>query len=366
MTSAIVSLCAFLITVALVRLLRRPAIQAGLVDVPGGRKAHDGDVPLIGGLAIFGGVMLTTATAWSLVSPPLALFIGLTLMLVVGFLDDLRELSARFRLLVQIAAAVVMAVGGGAVIHNLGDLIGLGNIHLSSYLGVAFTTLCVVGFVNAINMADGVDGLAGGISASALSLLAVAAAVTTGSVPHLLVMLLGAIAGFLLFNMRHPGQRRASIFLGDAGSMTLGFVLAWFAVELSQGTHAALSPIAVAWIFALPTIDTVSLMVRRILRGRSPFQPDTEHFHHILQRIGLTPGETTWVMIGVSTVLGVIGLLGDWVRVPEPVMLAGFLLLFALHLYFVLHAWRMAQRLRRMGLAQWLRSVDLERRTRAN
>ncbi|MEX0871194.1 MAG: MraY family glycosyltransferase, partial [Aquisalimonadaceae bacterium] len=175
-----------------------------------------------------------------------------------------------------------------------------------------------------------------------------AAAGSMGSATLFVLIMAVAVLGFLIFNARHPWRSRASVFLGDAGSMVLGFALAWFAAKISQNVAMVISPVSLAWILALPVVDTVSLMVRRIGKGRSPLAPDREHLHHVFRRAGFSSGATTLLLITLNLILGAVGVFGAMLGVPDTLLFIGFLLLFPCHYYFVRHAWKSARMLRNL------------------
>lgn len=145
------------------------------------------------------------------------------------------------------------------------------------------------------------------------------------------------ILAFLLFNLRLRG--RALVFMGDAGSLFLGFVLTWFLVALSQGEQRLLAPVTALWLFALPLVDTLSMLARRMLRGRSPFLADQEHFHHILLAAGFGPGQTLVLMLLLALAAACIGLAGHFLGVSEHWMFFGFLGLLALHFRMIMRTW---------------------------
>lgn len=199
------------------------------------------------------------------------------------------------------------------------------------------TIFAVVGFINAINMIDGLDGLAGSISLVALAWFGVAAVALGLSGETLLVLILGCVLlGFLVFNFRHAWRPRAAVFLGDAGSMMLGLSLAFIAIDLSQQPTVQLSPIAVLWIFALPAIDTLSLLVRRAMSGKGALSSDREHFHDLLHNAGLGVTATVLLMAGISALLGGIGIAGWLLGVPNEIMLLALAAPTLLHTWFVL------------------------------
>jgi UDP-GlcNAc:undecaprenyl-phosphate GlcNAc-1-phosphate transferase len=337
---------AFPATAALILFFRRHAVLLGLVDLPGGRKLHHGEVPLVGGLGMFGGLAIAALVAGGLLTPHAALLAGMGLLVLVGFVDDRNGLSARTRFLLQATAALMMIYWGGIRLDNLGNLFGYGDVYLGRW-AVPMTVFAVLGVINAMNMIDGADGLAGGLALITLLVFSgvLAAAGVLGDT--LLLPLAGAVAGFLVFNLRAPWRARASVFMGDAGSMLLGFALAWYAVDLASVRHA-MTPITAVWILAIPLMDTVSLMIRRMLKGVSPFTPDCEHLHHILQRAGYSHGQTVVIVHAIALLLAGVGVAGWKLGVPEYVMFYGFMALFGLYVFGVLHAWKLMKAVRKV------------------
>lgn len=346
--SLMAPLAALLIASLSIMLLRGHAMQWGLADLPGGRKQHQGAIPLIGGIGVFAGFLLAQPFLPATATGLLPLHAGLLLLVGCGVIDDARDMRSTVKLGVQLLAATLMVLWGGRELDYLGDFPLIGAVHLG-WLAIPLTIVAVAGLVNAVNMMDGVDGLAGGSALSVLAWLALLAAMQ-GQQTLLLVIvtLAAALTGFLPFNMRHPWRNRASVFMGDAGSMGLGFAVAWFVVELSQSPNAIISPVAYGWLLALPVMDTLSLMFRRLRKGRSPFSADREHLHHLLLRAGFTPGQTTVILMLLVALLGGIGVLLSLLGAPDIVLLAGLLLLVLLHDLFVRMGWRTSKALRRL------------------
>lgn len=335
-----INLVTFFLTIIFILLFRKHAVRLGLVDVPGGRKNHEGVVPVIGGTAITVAFIFSSLACGQPLDGFHSFFVSLLLLVVVGTLDDLHDLSARSRFFAQIAAALLMASWGGVFIDDLGNLFGNGPVYLHNW-AIPFTVFCVIGVINAFNMIDGVDGLAGGLAFIALVLFGCAAMLAGLTIHSTLIFLLAsAVLGFLMFNMRSPWRSTAAVFLGDAGSMMLGFAMVWFAVDLTDSDSEALTPITVVWIIAVPLMDTVNTMLRRTLKGRSPFSADHEHLHHIFLRAGYSVSSTVVMILLVSLLLGLIGLAGWHYGVPEYMMLYAFLLLFALYSLAMRHAWK--------------------------
>ncbi len=298
----------------------RLAVTRGFVDQPGGRKQHEAAVPPVGGIAIFavfGLISLFVAPAFP---HSWAYFLALGLILVIGVIDDRRGVNAKLKFLVHFLSAFIVVIGGQAEITTLGNLLGFGNMG-TGWMAIPFSVACVVYISNAINMMDGLDGLAGGKSLI-IFVWMMAACAFAGAWPAFLTLavLSGALLGFLYYNMRRPGRPRAVIFLGDAGSMALGLTIAWFAINLSQGATAIIPPVSVAWIIALPIIDSFGLLVARLYEGRPPFEPDRLHFHHHFVDAGFSPGRATVLILGWGAFLGAIGFVGLKAGIPEPVL----------------------------------------------
>ena len=339
---------AFGLTLQLLLVLARVAPRIDLVDRPGGRKAHQGAVPLVGGLAMFIGFAFSLLMLEESLSPWRPMLAGASLLVVVGVLDDLHELSSSKRFLVQIGAALMMVYWGGVELLDLGQLVSQGSLVELGFWSVPLSVFATVGVINALNMVDGVDGLAGSISSLTALALLVVALLGGADVPAMVLgLLLCSILAFLVLNLRFPWQPRARVFMGDAGSMFLGFVLAWFLIDFSQGEDRLISPATALWLLGIPLIDTVTMMLRRLMKRRSPFEPDREHFHHILLLAGFSPGTTLAIMLGVSTLMGTLGLLAHYAGVPESWMFYGFLLLFAGYYWMIHRAWRVMRFLKR-------------------
>lgn len=330
---------------------RLPAERLGLVDEPGGRKGHERSTPLVGGLAMFIAFCFTALLLSSSLKPFRPLFAGMGLLVITGLLDDLHDLGAKEKFGLQVLAAVVMVFWGGLVIHDLGVLPVFGLVDLA-WLAIPFTLVCGVGLINAVNMMDGIDGLAGAVVLAALfwlSIVGFASAEEPASATALPVLLACAVVAFLFYNFPHPWRARASVFMGDSGSTMLGFALGWFAIELAFEHGTEVPPVTVAWILALPVFDTIALMLRRVMKGQNPMTADREHLHHIFQRAGFSVHGTVYVVAGIAFLFGGVGVLGWIAGVPEPLMWIPLLLVFVLHFWFVQRAWRVTRALRRLA-----------------
>jgi UDP-GlcNAc:undecaprenyl-phosphate GlcNAc-1-phosphate transferase len=323
-------LAAFVLSAVATRALFRIALRIGLADHPGGRKQHEGTVPVTGGVAMYLGFSVAALAMGIVSGQTLALVCALGLLVAGGVLDDMHDLPANSKFFVQLVAALLMTSWAGIFVVQLGDLLGLGTLHLYNW-AIPFSVVCALGVANAINMVDGIDGAAGGVALVATLWLALAAGLQGLGTQLLLLLLLAcAIAGFLAWNLRVPGRPRARAFMGDAGSMMLGIALCWFSIDLSQGEGRTLPPILFVWILAVPLLDMGRVMFARFLRGESMLEADREHLHHLLLDRGWSVSATALTLIGCSALAGAVGFAAWRLRVPDYAMFYAFVALLAL------------------------------------
>ncbi len=249
------------------------------------------------------------------------------LVSIVGLADDRHDLRWYWRILAQVAAALIMIYGAGVRVEQIGPVFGLDSLALG-WLSVPFTVFAPVGIINAVNMIDGADGLAGLLVAVCLVMLA-AAAVYAGNMGlsrHSLVVA-GAVGAFLLYNMRFPWQARARVFMGNAGSAFLGLVVAWVVFRLTQNPGHPVNPVLALWLIPIPVIDCLVLTVRRTREGRSPFSAGRDHIHHFMQDAGFGPTQAALALAVFSLLCGAIAGKAMRLDVPNPVILVVFLLM---------------------------------------
>lgn len=338
---------AALLSFLLIKFLAQPAVRIGLVDHPGGRKRHEGAVPLTGGPAMLVGFCFGALSIVPSLYAYRPLFAALGLLVVVGLLDDLQDLAPAKKFAAQIVAALFMTSWGGVYVSQLGDLLGFGPLLLREW-GIPFTVVCVLGIINAVNMIDGVDGLAGGLSLVALLFFGVSALLVGQAAPaQLLFVMTATVLGFLVLNIRHPWQSRAQAFMGDSGSMMLGLFLTWFSVELTQGAGERLPPIVAVWFLGVPILDMGLVTVRRIMKGVSPFRASRDHFHHVLLLAGFSPARTVNLLLLTSILLASIGFFAWRTGIPEWMLFYSFMALFGAYYLLSLRAWRLVRILRR-------------------
>lgn len=308
------------VTGVLIPALHKLAHQIRLVDQPNHRKRHFQATPLTGGIATFCGFLVGLAVIGIDLQDYWTLLVGMAILLISGLLDDYVDISAALRLLLQVAVAALMVFYGGLEIQSLGLLFGeaYGPVLLGAW-SVPFTIACVVFIVNAINMADGLDGLAGSSALVIFCLLSLTGwldGAPFGLIAISMILAFSAM-GFLMHNMRSPFRRRASAFLGDSGSMAIGFAIAWLAVALGTREGGEVQPISIAWILIIPSMDTLALFFRRLRQGRSPLSPDRAHLHHILLRCGHNVHHVVHSIHFMVLATGLFGILGWVLHRPE-------------------------------------------------
>lgn len=334
----IINLLVFLSTVGALEALRRHAGRFGLISHPGAHRRHTRPTPLVGGLGVFAGVV---AGAWLLPidqSLRYAVVAAGTILVCVGVWDDIKEASFTVRFLAQALAVSLLAYVADVSLRELGYIFDTSHPMALGRWGIALTIFAAVGVINAVNMSDGLDGLAGGLSLVTCLGLLVASQVS-GHVVYapFLGVVVAALAGFLLYNVRLPGLGAARLYLGDAGSLLIGFLLAWFLIAMTQGEARALAPVTALWIFALPLFDTVAALLRRPIQGRSPFHADRTHFHHYLRDLGLSVNQTLFTSLGAAAALAAAGLYCEFNGVPEHLMFYAFMALFAAYFALMLY-----------------------------
>lgn len=323
---------AFMLTALALMVLRPVANFVGLIDIPGGRKTHQNPTPMIGGLGIYLGTLAICMLSPVIMADYQILLVLAGFVLLIGVLDDLYEIRPSLRIACHVIAALAMALVADVRLDTFGNLLYMGPVQLG-LLAVPMTIFATVGVINAVNMSDGLDGLSGGLVVIALVFLSIAALIGGQSAMlSFSQILIVALLAFLSFNFRTLWKKSAMIYLGDAGSTLLGFILAWLIIAATQGSDAFIAPVYALWFLAVPLMDTVGLMVKRPLRGLSPFTPGRDHLHHRLLNAGFSVRSTVLMMHGAAVVFGGIGLAAHLAGVEEGTMFLLFLSLFAIFL----------------------------------
>ena len=293
---------AFAISFAATPVVKAFAQKMGAIDVPDGkRRVHDHPIPRMGGLAIFLGFLLSVVLFVDITRQVRGILLGAVLIVACGAIDDVVNLRAWIKLLVQIAAAII-AVAHGVVIEFFSNpnIFSDNELLILGWLAVPVTILWIVGITNSVNLIDGLDGLAVGVSTIAsTTMFVVALLVSEGNVALLLAALMGACLGFMPYNL-NP----AKIFMGDTGALLLGYVLSTVSVVGMFKTYALVTFVVPILALALPLFDTVCAFFRRLLRGQSPMHPDRGHLHHRLIDMGLSQKQAVAILYSLSAILG--------------------------------------------------------------
>lgn len=314
---------ALVISLLITPAVKRLAIKIGAVDAPDERKVHKGLMPRMGGLAVYLAFAVAVLAIMPFSLPLVGLLMGGLLIVLLGVIDDVKTLPAKVKLAGQIAAAIAVIPFGIQVDFITNPLTG--GIMALGILALPITVFWIVAVTNAVNLIDGLDGLAGGTSViAALTIAAVAwkqGLIYGGSEQHMQVTLLalilvGAVLGFLRYNF-HP----AKIFLGDTGSMFLGYALAVLAVMGLTKSAAAISVFIPIVILGIPLLDTFFAIVRRHNKQMPIFKPDKEHLHHCLMAMGLSHRQTVLAIYALSAVLGVSAYLLNIITTDRAIML---------------------------------------------
>lgn len=313
-------------------LLKPLARRARLLDIPSGRKQHQGAVPLIGGMSIFIG----TATA-VLLNFPYDTAVATWLLCALGIVllgvgDDAEDLSVKLRIAMQTTLTLALCLGTGLSLENLGNLLGMGNIDLGAF-SYPFTVIIVLGVINAFNMIDGIDGLLGSVAmGSLLGLVMLFNLPAHATELGVCAVFIAALIPYLLNNLVLPPFKQ-KIFMGDAGSMLIGLSISWLLIEGTQDpATTAFRPVTALWLIALPLMDMVRVILHRLREGRSPFAAGRDHLHHLLLDIGLGKGATLTVISTLALLLAGVGVVTERLQISESLMFYGFLLTFLAYL----------------------------------
>ncbi|MCH1931711.1 UDP-N-acetylglucosamine--undecaprenyl-phosphate N-acetylglucosaminephosphotransferase [Shewanella sp. A25] len=355
MLTGMIILAVFLVSFLSLFLFRFGAPKIGLVDKPNERKLHVGQVPLVGGISVFTTIGLTLLLNPELLLEPY-LYLGCSFILViVGVIDDRYDISFKSRLIIQAIVSIAMIVIGERSLHNLGYLMGSDEIRIPEMVSYCLTVLAVIGAINAFNMVDGIDGLLGGLASvtfAGLGLLFYWYGMHNFA--SFCVLLVVAMLPYIMLNLGFPLGKRFKVFMGDAGSIFIGFTVIWLLIVGSQGEHAtAIRPVTALWLIALPLMDMACIMIRRIRKGQSPFKPDREHLHHICQRVGLSSFASLLLICSVAMIIAGIGIVSEVYKVNENIMFLAFLLMFFIYFLLLNNIWRITSYFKRnLSVAQ--------------
>ena len=335
------------LTILVILCLIPIAKKIGLVDKPGGRKKHHGNTPLIGGISIFLVLFIFAFFTDYFQDKWVPVLWAVSILIFTGIIDDFWDLRPLYKLFAQIIAGILVIFITGNFIEIIAYLPSGNSVNIDEF-GYLLTLVAIVGLINAFNMIDGIDGLA--TVQAILSIILIFATMIimeiTFSNDFFVIFLIGTLIGFLVSNLNLLPQKK--VFLGDAGSMMLGFLVSWILISYTQTPiKEGLPPSMALWIVAIPVADTVSVGVRRILLKRSPFNPDRKHLHHICLRLRLSSLQTLAVICALSIFSYLIGL-ATYLLFGEIASIILFLMMLNLYYRFTKNMWRISSSIRRL------------------
>ncbi|PMG94680.1 UDP-N-acetylglucosamine--undecaprenyl-phosphate N-acetylglucosaminephosphotransferase [Vibrio breoganii] len=318
--------------------MRKFALNVGLVDKPNARKLHVGAVPLVGGLSICISILYFLFNHPDIIIHTELYAASILILVVIGALDDKYDIDFKLRFLVQGALSVAMMALGKIELSTAGNILGTGLI-LLGWIGYVVTIFAVVGAINAFNMVDGIDGLLGALSSVTFAGLAyLMYYYEQYDLAYFCLVLIIITIPYILLNLGAFGRKRR-VFMGDAGSMLIGFTVIWLLLLSSQENRPLMRPVTALWLIAVPLMDMAAIMIRRIKRGDSPFKPDREHLHHIFQRVGFSSKSTLAIITVIAAAYAVIGILGEIYNIPEYIMFYLFIGCFIIYLIALMRVW---------------------------
>lgn len=336
----------FIFSFLILFFLRKLAKKINLVDRPNERKLHQGSVPLVGGISIYLTLMLALWFKPELLINSDIYVLCASVLVMMGAIDDKYDVDYRVRLVVQILISCAMIFAAGLSLKSIGHILFYYEIDLGP-LGYIVTIFAVLGAINAFNMVDGIDGLLGGLTMVTFGALAYIH-YADGQLPlaRFCLLMMIVVVPYICLNLGFPFGGRNKVFMGDAGSMLIGFTVIWVLLQGTQGPKAQMNPVTALWLIAIPLMDMTCIMVRRIRKGVSPFKPDREHLHHICLRAGLSSHQALVVICGLAILLAVVGLALECGGVPEWISFLLFILIFFLYYQFLNNIWRVLAKIR--------------------
>lgn len=335
----------------MVPFLYRWGMQQKMLDLPNERKVHCDAVPRLGGIAICMAFLFTLLLYVDLPREMRGILAGVLIIFVTGLVDDLYGLSPMRKFFGEICAVLATMAVGNLYIRTLGDLFGQGEIILPFWIALPFTVVAIVGVVNAFNLIDGLDGLAGGVSVISLAGFGLLAFLSGNlEVQIVCVALVGAMLGFLRYNF-FP----ARIFMGDAGSLMVGFIISFLALYLTQLGSSQIQPVVPLLVVGLPVADAVWVMISRLCSGKNPFAADRTHIHHKFLALGIEHSHTVILMYSISLFWAATALLLR--DQPAVLLLSGYLTVSILS-YAALRVLRSQRHLLQAPVRKPVRRID--------
>lgn len=337
--------CAYI----LLFLMRKIAKKIGLVDKPNDRKKHVGAIPLVGGVSIYFILIISLWFYPSLIVNADVYIMCITVLVMIGVIDDKYDVDYRIRLVVQILVSAAMIFGAGLSLKTLGHIL-FGYELILGPLGYIITIFAVLGAINAFNMVDGIDGLLGGLTL-----------VTFGGLSYIhyidhqmplsrfCLLMMIVVIPYISLNLGFPFGTRRKVFMGDAGSMLIGFTVIWVLLQGTQGFKSQMNPVTALWLIAIPLMDMVCIMIRRIKKGVSPFKADREHLHHICMRAGLSGFQTMLFITFIAGCLAALGITLERYFQSETLSLILFIVVFIAYMSLMNYIWKIISCVRKVS-----------------
>jgi UDP-GlcNAc:undecaprenyl-phosphate GlcNAc-1-phosphate transferase len=298
----------------------------GLEDHPNHRKLHDKPVPLVGGIAMFFGLLVGIFMINHEGENTMYLVYASFVVFIVGLIDDRSEISVTARLFIQMSASLLVVSYSGIEISSFGNIIYDKELVLNGF-SIFVSVLAIAGCMNALNIMDGIDGLSSGLSLTTLTGVSVLSYINNSyDIIQLCLLYVCILGPFIVLNL----STKYKIFMGDSGVYLIGFGLVWILIQSSQGEGAdkVFSPVIALWLFAIPLIDIFSVVVFRLVKRVSPFLPDHSHIHFQLRlRYQWSNIKVLIVVLLASIIIAIIGIMGSLFHIPEWLMFAGFIAL---------------------------------------
>ena len=307
----------------------------GLVDYPDHRKHHAQPTITTGGLSIFVTVLICSMFLLPKEQGMLVYFVCSSMLIILGILDDIADIPALHRLITQSFIALIMCTQGGLYIADLGDLFSLGEVNIESF-GYLLTVIAVIAAINAFNMIDGIDGLLGSTALIVFAALSILFGIG-GDIRNLEFSLLIAVSivPYLWANLQIRPVWLEKIFMGDTGSMLIGFSVVWLLIQGTQGAQQSFSVTTALWLISFPLMDMARVMISRKLRGRSMMVADRTHLHHLLTDNRLLKQKPLTIINTFSLVAAATGIILEVIKAPESLSLLLFINAFALYVFNV-------------------------------
>lgn len=343
---------AFAMAAFSIYILRPMAIKLSFVDRPNERKLHQGNVPLIGGLSIFFPITFVLLLFPELINNSEIYILSSSLLLLIGFIDDKVDLSVTIRIFLIGVISSWLVLYADFRISYLGDLFGFGKVVLTS-TDLLLTVAAIIGSITAFNMVDGLDGLLGGLASVTLGAMAILFGVNEQyDLLLFCCIVIASLTPYIICNLELLPNKKMKVFMGDSGSLFIGFTVVWLLIESSQGYDGAkmihkMNPVTSLWIIAIPLMDMVYTMLRRIRKKQSPFKADREHIHHVFARLGFSPLQTLLTICSIATFFALIGIAGELLHIPEALMFFAFISAFIAYYFCFTHIWKVTVFLRR-------------------